>query len=59
MAYDSLDCIAPRVNVFSNPDVSENDKKTGDDEHNNAQTIRNNKVRLPRSTPHVSLFELV
>lgn len=37
---------APRVNYFSNPDVSLGDKPTGTAENDNARTIEENMVRV-------------
>ena len=55
MAYDGEDdCVVPRINRFSNPGVEYLDEATGDEDHNNAQTIRENMVRLFKSTTHVS-----
>lgn len=38
-------CDVSRVNYFSNPDVSFEDKATGTSEEDNARAIRDNMVR--------------
>lgn len=45
MSY-SDGCSVPRVNYFSNPDVTYLNKPTGDAQNNNAQCIRDRMVRL-------------
>ena len=41
----------PTVNYFSNPEVTYNGIPTGDDDNNNAQTIRDNMVNMITSNP--------
>ena len=51
MAYTSTACFGPRVNFFSNPHVEFKDKPTGDEETNNALTIKENMVRYASIDP--------
>ncbi len=51
MAYSTREtCQVSRVNYFSSPDVTYNDRPTGNSENDNVQCIRSSMVRLLNST---------